>query len=306
MISRRIFFQSVAAGAVVLPWVELVASETDKRPSLGFSLYGMKTLPLDVALRTCAQIGYSHVELAMNSGYVTEPAVFSQDARRTASALLRELKLALPCLMVHLSLTADSSAHAQNLQIIRAASQVAHDLVPENPPILETILGGSPAKWDEQKSGMADELADWARAAEQSRTSIALKSHVGSAVNSPERLLWLLNEVKSPSIHAAYDYSHFELRGLSLDETLKSLIARTKFIHVKDSMGDAAKFQFLLPGQGRTDYVKYFSLLRQYQYSGPVCVEVSGQIFNKPNYDAIVAAKQSYQTLSMAMYQAFR
>ena len=305
MIFRRGFIQSVAAGAVVLPSVELVASESDKRPSLGFSLYGMKTLPLDVALRTCAEIGYSHVELAMNPGYVTEPAVFSQEARRTASALLSELKLAVPCLMVHLSLTADSDAHARNLQIIRAASQVAHDLVPDNPPMLETILGGSPAKWDEQQSTMARNLADWARTAEQSRTSIALKSHVRSAANSPERLLWLLNEVKSSAIHAAYDYSHFELRGLALEESLKSLIARTRFIHVKDSTGDAAKFQFLLPGQGRTDYVKYFSLLRQYQYSGPVCVEVSGQISNKPEYDPVIAARKSYQALATAMHQAF-
>lgn len=296
---------SLAASTFSFDAAAVSAQANSDRPSLGFSLYGMKTLPLDVALKACAEIGYSHVEFSLNAGYVTEPTVFSADARRAAAMQLRNLKLGLPCLMVLISLTADDKAHASNLELIAAAGQMGRDLIADRPPILETVLGGSPAKWQEQKAGMADRLRDWAAAAEKAKTVIALKAHVGSAVNSPDRLLWLLDEVKSPALEVAYDYSHFEVQGIDMAESMKLLLPRTKFIHVKDSQGDAAKFQFLLPGAGRTDYVQYFSLLKQHNYTGPVCVEVSGQVFSAPNYDPIAAAKQCHVVLAKAMSEAF-
>jgi inosose dehydratase len=264
----------------------------------------MKSLSLEDSLRTCAQIGYSHVEFALNPGYPTEPARFPDDARRQAAARLAELGLKLTCLMVLMHLTADDAAHRQSLELIAQAGRMGHELVPHDPPILETILGGSPGKWDEQKKGMVTRLADWADAALKAKSVIALKAHVSSAVNSPQRLLWLLDQVPSPAIQVAYDYSHFELQGIGMEESMELLLPRTKFIHVKDTRGDATKFQFLLPGQGRTDYVRYFSLLRQHGYVGPVCVEVSGQIFNQPGYDPIEAARASHATLAPALMSA--
>lgn len=300
--NRRHFLQT-AGSALLAPAIARSASAPGV-PSLGFSLYGMKTLPLDVALNTCAEIGYKHVELALNAGYPTEPKVFTAEARQQARQQLQKLALGLPCLMVNISLTADDKAHAQSLLSIAEAGRLAHDLAPDQPPLLETVMGGKPATWDQQKEGMAKRLADWAAAAEKAKITIAVKAHVGSAVNSPERLLWMLDQVKSPSIQAAYDYSHFELQGIDMEQSMKALLPRTKFIHVKDSVGEPGKFQFLLPGEGRTDYVKYFTLLKQHGYTGPVCVEVSGQIFNKPGYDPIAAARKSYAALSNALAKA--
>jgi hypothetical protein len=45
--------------------------------------------------------------------------------------------------------------------------------------------------------------------------------------------------------------------------------------------------------------------LKQHNYTGPVCVEVSGQVFSAPNYDPIDAAKQCHVVLAKAMYKAF-
>jgi inosose dehydratase len=301
MPTRRHFLHT-ALGFAALP--QLTRAAAPGGISLGFSLYGMKTLPLSEALKTCAEIGYANVEFALNAGYPTEPKVFTTEARKEAARQLSTLKLDLPCLMVNLSLTADDKAHASSLQTIRDAAQVARDLNAERPAILETVCGGKPATWEQQKAGMVERLKSWAETAEKEKTTITIKAHVGSAVNSPERLLWLLEQVNSPAIQVAYDYSHFELQGIDMEHSMKLLLPRTKFIHVKDSTGEPGKFQFLLPGEGRTDYVKYFTTLKQHGYQGPVVVEVSGQIFNKPGYEPVAAAKKSYAALAGALAKA--
>lgn len=291
----------VSAESVGLGGMPAAAVQADSGISLGFSLYGTKQLTLEESLRACSEAGFRHVEFCLNPGFPTEPAVFDAAARRTAAARLRELQLTLPCLMIQIPLVCDDAMQQASLRTIAEAAALGRELAPDQPPILETVVGGSPAKWEEQKSGMLQRLKGWAELAERERVVLAIKAHVGSAMNSPARLLWLLQECGSSAIQAAYDFSHFELQGLGLEATLTELLPRTRFIHVKDTTGDAVKFRFLLPGEGRTDYVQYFRLLRQLRYAGPVCVEVSGQVSGQPGYDARKAITSSWAVLSKAL-----
>jgi len=291
----------------------LPANPRKKRIPLGFSLYGMRNLRTDAALRTCAEIGYEAVELVLNPGWPAEPRSLSVADRRDIRALLVDLNLALPALMEHLSLlgdeadkaqVVDETEHNQNLERLKAACELAHALSPGHPPVIETTLGGKPAQWRQIKHQMADRLHSWARAAETSQAIIAIKPHVGGALHTPEGARWLLDQVNSPWIKLVYDYSHYELRGYALEPTARALLADSVFIHVKDSSGDPGKVKFLLPGEGRVDYAEYFKLLRKLGYGGAVLVEVSGQIHGRPGYDAVAAAKQSYATLAPARNKA--
>lgn len=203
--------------------------------------------------------------------------------------------------MNNLSLVVDDVAHAKNLEHIKTAAALAHELAPGAPPILESVLGGKPSEWDALKEKMADRVRDWARVAAGNKLTICLKAHVKSAVNSPERLLWLHSQAASPFVKLCYDYSHFEIQGMELEATLKPLISETRFIHVKDSAGDAENVQFLLPGEGRTDYALLAKLLKQSGWSGPVVVEVSAMVFNKPGYDPVAAAKRSFAMLAQKL-----
>ncbi|MBI3880930.1 MAG: sugar phosphate isomerase/epimerase [Verrucomicrobia bacterium] len=298
--TRRQFLHTTAALATVAaPALPSRAAAADGI-RLGFSLYGMKSLPLADALQTCAGFGYENVELSLGAGYPTEPKLLSAADRQQVRTLLLRNRLTVSALMDNLSLAADDAAHAKNLERIKVAAQLAHDLAPKNPPILETVLGGKPAEWDGLKDKMAERARDWAREASAAKLTLCLKPHVNSAVNSPERLLWLHQQAASPFVKLCYDFSHFQLMGLSLEETLRPLIAETRFIHVKDTAGDAKKVQFLLPGEGHTDYKQYAALLRELGWSGPLVVEVSAQIFNKPGYDPVVAARSSYAVLGAA------
>src|SRR4051812_41422169 len=120
------------------------ARAAGSKPSLGFSLYGMKTVPLNEALKTCAEIGYSNVGLALNPGWPTEPKLLSADARKDLRRQLDSLRLGVSALMLNMSLAVDDAAHARNLEALKGAAQLAHDLFPDQPPLIETVLGGKP------------------------------------------------------------------------------------------------------------------------------------------------------------------
>lgn len=303
--TRRRWLQALAFTAAASLIRRLPAG--DERAAtigLGFSLYGMKALKTADALRTCSTIGYDGVELALLPGYPTEPKLLSADDRRDLRKQLADQNLALMALMENLSEPADDKQHSAQLDRLKAAAELGHALSPKSPPIIETILGGKPAQWDQVKEKMAERMRAWADTGAASRTIIAVKPHVSNAMHTPEAALWLLKQVNSPWLKLAYDQSHFRLRGLTLADTVKALVPSTVFIHVKDAKGRAEKFEFLLPGEGETDYVEYLKLVMAAGYRGPVVVEVSGQIFNKAGYDPVAAAKRCYAHLAPAFEKA--
>lgn len=304
MISRRHFIAHSAVASAALLVRSLRGAGAGGGVTLGFSLYGMKTLPVADALRVCAETGFHDVEFALNPGYPTEPKLLSPAQRKELRAQLAARGLRLAALMDNIHLTADDATHATNLERIKAAAQLAHDLAPGAPPVLETVMGGKPAEWDKVKAQMAARLADWGQAAAAAKLTLCIKPHVGSAAHLPEHALWLLDQVKNPAVKVAYDFSHYQLRGLDLGKTLDALLPHTAFIHVKDSVGELGKFQFVLPGEGAIDYVDYFRRLKVANWSGCVCVEVSGQVFSKPGYDPVEAAKKSFAALAPAMEKA--
>lgn len=72
--------------------------------AFGFSLYGMKSVPLPRALKACAEIGYSGVELACMKDWPCDPDVLSREDRDRLRKQLAEYAIDLPCLMDNLTL----------------------------------------------------------------------------------------------------------------------------------------------------------------------------------------------------------
>jgi inosose dehydratase len=268
--------------------------------TLGFSLYGMNGLPLDEALRRAAEIGYHDVEPALMPGFSGEPAKLDMARRGEIRSLVGSLGLAIPALMENLRPCVDDGAHAANLERLAKAAELGHDLTPAGAVVVETVLGGKPADWPKIRGEMVERLGQWAAAAKKHDFTLAIKPHVSNALHLPDDCAKLVDEIGSPNLRAAFDFSHYEAQGLELEPSLAALVGRTAFIHVKDSRTTAGKNEFLLPGEGRTDYTAYFRLLRKHGYTGSVTVEVSAMIHSKPGYDPIAAAKQSYAVLRKA------
>lgn len=271
-----------------------------QRIPLGFSLYGMKSLPLADAIRTCAADGYDGVELALMPGYPAEPKRLSAAARTDLRKRLHDAKLSLHGLMENLAEPAADAAHAANLDRLKAAAELGHALSPDAPPPIETVLGGKPADWEATKGKLADRLRAWATVAKDAKTVVAVKPHVGQALHTVAGAVWLLKQIDSPWLKLAFDYSHLHLQEVPLAAAMGELLPHAAFVHVKDAKGTAAKFEFLLPGEGTIDYADYAKRLAAAKYAGPVVVEVSAQVSGKPGYDPGAAAKTSYAKLAKA------
>ena len=119
-LTRRHFLATATLAACSLP-----AAAPARRVGLGFSLYGMKTLPVADALRVCAEAGFHDVEFALNPGYSTEPKLLSSTQRQELRAQLAARGLRLAALMDNFHLTVDDPAHAANLERIKVAAQLA-------------------------------------------------------------------------------------------------------------------------------------------------------------------------------------
>ncbi len=298
--SRRDWLLATCAGGLTWAYPEFGWSAHRKSSiDLGFSLYGFPKTPVLDALKTVSEIGYRSVELALLPNWPSDPMSFSADARGEVRRALSDLGLGLPALMDNLPLSVPEPAFRAHAERIRRAADVAHALVPDGPPLLETVLGGKPGDWEAVKENFAERLREWAKLAESVRMTIAVKAHVGNAMNRPEHLVWLLDAVGSPWIQGAFDHSHFDGRGIPLVEAWTTLAKRTVFVHVKDrAPGEAVKF--LLPGEGTIDYRRLFELMVRDGYSGAVVVEVSGQIHSQPGYDPIAAATKCFRSLDSA------
>lgn len=303
--TRRQFLHATTAAvatAAVAPGLLRSAPVTKVNPRpLGYSLYGMKALPILEALDQVARIGYRQVEFCLIPGYVTEPGVFSKESRQAVRERLQERGLTASGLMLSINLLGDVKVHAANLDKLKAAGELARQLDEKSPPIIETVMGGKPEAWESTKDELVARLLTWAETAKAAGVTLCVKGHADNAVHTPERCLWILQQANHPSLALNYDYSHFQYAGADLETSLRQLMPYTRYIAMKDVVVGQKPAKFLLVGEGQIDYVKYFQLLDQLKYTGPTMVEVSAQIFGRPGYDAVKTAEKAYAALSAVL-----
>ena len=95
------------------------------------------------------------------------------------------------------------------------------------------------------------------------------------------------------------------IQKVELPLTVPILAPFAVHTHVKDQRGRAPDHQFLTPGEGDFDYVRYLRAMRQAGYDGFITVEVSVMVQRRPDYDPFAAAELGYRTLAAAFAKAF-
>ena len=294
---RRAFLAALAT-AVAAP------AAPAKRVGLSYGTYGLRMLSWEVAIGTIAEMGYDGVEICVMPGYPTEPAKLRPADQAALGRRLRDLGLSAPAFLETLHVLDARQTHADNLARIERAVELGAAIAPGRPPFIETVLGRRTDEWDAIKNQMVDEIGGWVETASKSETTICFKPHAGHAVHDVERSLWLVNQVGSRYFRCTYDYSHFWLAGEGLAESLEALLPVSSYIHVKDARGTADEYEYVLPGDGATNYAEYFGTLRRLGFAGWINVEVSSHIHRKSDYQPIETARLCYERMSRAFEQA--
>ncbi|MDP6111425.1 MAG: TIM barrel protein, partial [Planctomycetota bacterium] len=270
----------------------------------GFSTYGMKGIATEKALPILSEIGFNAVELAVWEGWDASPDNMNGERRNTIRDLSKDHGIRISTLMENLKPSTDPDEQKKTADRLKTVAALAHELSPDDPPVIETTLGGN--RWQDVKQLFVDRLPDWARIAEETETIIAIKPHRGNAMSRPEETVWLLRQLGEPKwLRMVYDYSHFDQRDMTLEETLRTSLPYISFVAIKDTEKVDGNIRFALPGDsGRIDYHKLLTMLKEGGYTGDVNCEVSAQISGLEGYDPIAAAKKCYANIAPAFEKA--
>jgi len=273
---------------------------------LGYSTWGMPKVPVDKALAHLAGLGFDGVELTVIPGYTTELIKLDAVERSRIRRLLEKHHLILPAIAAHSSLVSDdTTTHAANMARLKGAVDLAVELAQEDiMPVVNTTPGGKPEEWDTVRDLLVERTRELVEYAQARSVTIAMEPHISAVIDTPEKVLQLLELVDSPYLKVNFDISHFDIVGLTIQDTVAALAPYTAHTHVKDQRGRVPNYEFLIPGEGDFDYLNYLKAMQAHGYDGFITVEVSVMVQRRPDYDPFAAATLSYETLSRAFIEA--
>ncbi len=291
-----------AALAAAMPRHSVLRAAEPKGQGMTLSIgtYSLTGMTVEQGIALVAELGFDALEISVQPGQAGEPSKLPPERRKQIRALLNAKGLALTSLMENLPPTTDDKAHAASVERMRQAMQLAHDLSPDDPPLVQTILGGG--QWEDKKTLFRDRVGDWLQVAKQAGVVLAIKPHRMQAMSRPCEAIWLLGQLgHSPWLRMAYDYGHYIYRDMPLEATVAESLPYTALVVVKDTILEGDKTRFALAGEtGTIDYPKLLRLFHDGGYRGDVCCEVSAQIWKQPGYDPAATARTCYQNMAAA------
>lgn len=273
---------------------------------IGYSTWGMPTVPIDTAISHIADLGFDGIELTIIPRFTTELSALDAAERKRIASLLKQHNLALPAIAAHSSLLeTDPDAHEKNMWRLKGGVDLAVELAQKDElPAVNTTPGGKSEEWEIKKDFLAERVGELVDYGASQGVTIAMEPHIGAIIDTPEKVLELLEIVNSPYLKVNFDISHFEIIGMPTEETVSALVPVSAHTHVKDQRGIAPDFEFLIPGEGTFDYVGYLKAMQAHGYDGFITAEVSFMVQARENYDPLAAATLSYETLSKAFVDA--
>jgi sugar phosphate isomerase/epimerase len=273
---------------------------------ISYCTWGMMNVDIEEAVPAIAGIGYTGLELAVTPRFPTD--LYSLDAvkRKRISQLLDEHNLVLSAVAGHTSMAElDLAKNAANMQRLRDTIDLAAELRQEGEqPIVASLVGGREDEWEAKKETIAERVAALGEYAASRGVILGVEPHCGTVFDLPEKVLWLMETVNHPAVRVNFDISHFDIRGIAIDECVPSMAPWSVHTHVKDQRGIYPNHEFLTPGSGPFDFVHYLTAMHEAGYTGFIGMEVSMMVQRKPRYDPFVDAALGYYALVHAFNES--
>ncbi len=273
---------------------------------LGYCQWGMPSVPLEQAVPRLAAMGYQGVEIAVIPRFVTELSTLDAERRRAIRRLFDDHKMAITAVAAHSDITnVEGDDLDANLRRLHGAIELAAEWArPGQPGIVVSLVGGHPDQWEERRGALVERVGALDRYAAERGVTYALELHIGTALDLPDKLLWLMREINSPTLRMNYDQSHTETMGIPISECVPVLAPLSVHTHVKDQRGLWPNHEFLTPGEGPFNYVEYLRAMDAAGYQGFIMAEVSMMRQAKPDYEPFVHAAFAYRVLDYAFQAA--
>ena len=154
-----------------------------------------------------------------------------------------------------------------------------------------------------RRSGGA-RLRRYAEVVTEENCILAVEPHVGQELDTPHKARWLMDAVDHPRVRLNFDYSHYLVQGIELQQSLDLTAGYSVHTHIKDGRMVDGKVQFALPGDDRLDLVAYLRSVRAAGLDVPITVEVSAQIWGRDDYDPWPVAEHCFANLEAARQAA--
>lgn len=273
---------------------------------ISYCTWGMMKVDIEEAIPAIAKIGYTGLELAVTPRFPTE--LYSLDGARRAriAQLLDEYDLALSAVAGHTSMSElDAAKNTANMQRLRDTIDLAAELRQDGEqPIVASLVGGKEDEWEAKRELIAERVLALGEYAASQGVILGVEPHCGTVFDLPDKVLWLMEAVNHPAVRVNFDISHFDIRGIGIDECVPQMVPWSVHTHVKDQRGIYPDHEFLTPGSGPFDFVHYLTAMHEAGYAGFIGMEVSMMVQRKPGYDPFVDAALGYYALLHAFNES--
>ena len=272
---------------------------------ISYCTWGMPEIEIERAIPAIAGIGYRGVELAVTPGFDTELYSLTASARRQIAELFREHQLVLSAVAGHTSMCEVGERDEANQRRLRDTIDLTSELAQEGEQaIMASLVGGRSEDWEGVREILAERVHALGDYAASRGVVVAVEPHSGNACDTPAKALWLMRAVDHPAVRLNFDISHFDILGMDVDECVAQMVSYSVHTHVKDQRGRYPDHEFLTPGSGPFDFVRYLQAMDQAGYAGFIGMEVSKMVQRKPGYDPLVDAALGYWALVHAFNES--
>lgn len=264
-------------------------------PAVGFAKFA----------RFAKELGFAGVEITVLPAWSTRIEDIDAATIKDWRKLLADLDLEVPAIASHSPLLSiDRRTLEGSYDRLNRAIELSLGLAPENPPAINTTIGGDTGEWEGQKQLALDRLGPVLESARAAGVDIALEPHVGSALHTPEQTAWVLDQLGRQNLGVNFDYSHFLAQDIDLKVSIDLLAGDTVHTHLKGVQGHWPDHEFLVPGEDEYDYANELRLMESAGYDGFQTLEVSVMVQRRPDYDPFDSARLGHATLLRAFRAA--